>query len=304
MTMWFDAFVPAFGLIVLGMLLKRRMLRDGAVWAGIERLVFYVLMPALLVSSISSVDLRNLPFGGMAASIWVALLLGTALALLLARLMRQGHASATSVLQGGIRFNNLVAFAVTGGVLGPPGVALGGVTTGLIVPCAQLILTIAFAMGGERGWPRPASVLRQVALNPLILACLLGFALSALGGLPPGVGPLLRALGGASVALGLLAVGAALTPGALWDRPLLQNLVAAQKLLLMPLLTLMLTRLFGLDALAASVAVLFMAMPTATTGYVMARAMGGDAPLIAAMTTGQHILAVLSLPFWVWLLLP
>ncbi len=304
MTMWFDAFVPAFGLIALGMLLKRRMLRDGAVWAGIERLVFYVLMPALLVSSISSVDLRNLPFGGMAASIWVALLLGTALALLLARLMRQGHASATSVLQGGIRFNNLVAFAVTGGVLGPPGVALGGVTTGLIVPCVQLILTIAFAMGGERGWPHPASVLRQVALNPLILACLLGFALSALGGLPPGVGPLLRALGGASVALGLLAVGAALTPGTLWDRPLLQNLVAAQKLLLMPLLTLMLTRLFGLDALAASVAVLFMAMPTATTGYVMARAMGGDAPLIAAMTTGQHILAVLSLPFWVWLLLP
>ncbi|WP_260987521.1 AEC family transporter [Roseomonas gilardii] len=302
--MWFDAFVPAFGLIALGMLLKRRMLRDGAVWAGIERLVFYVLMPALLVSSISSVDLRNLPFGGMAASIWVALLLGTALALLLARLMRQGHASATSVLQGGIRFNNLVAFAVTGGVLGPPGVALGGVTTGLIVPCVQLILTIAFAMGGERGWPHPASVLRQVALNPLILACLLGFALSALGGLPPGVGPLLRALGGASVALGLLAVGAALTPGTLWDRPLLQNLVAAQKLLLMPLLTLMLTRLFGLDALAASVAVLFMAMPTATTGYVMARAMGGDAPLIAAMTTGQHILAVLSLPFWVWLLLP
>ena len=46
------------------------------------------------------------------------------------------------------------------------------------------------------------------------------------------------------------------------------------------------------------------AMPTATTGYVMARAMGGDAPLIAAMTTGQHILAVLSLPFWAWLLLP
>ena len=94
-------------------------------------------------------------------------------------------------------------------------------------------------------------MLRQVALNPLILACLLGFALSALGGLPPGLGPLLRALGGASVALGLLAVGAALTLGALRDRPLLQNLVAAQKLLLMPLLTLALARLFGLDALAA-----------------------------------------------------
>ncbi|SUE42621.1 AEC family transporter [Roseomonas gilardii] len=304
MSMWLDAFVPAFGLIALGMVLRRRMLRDDAVWAGMERLIFHLLMPALLVSSIASVDLHSLPLGGMAASIWITLLLGTALSLLLARLMGQTHPAATSVMQGGIRFNNLVAFAVTGGVLGAPGVALGGVTTGLIVPCVQLLLTVVFAMGGGRGWPRPTSVLRQVARNPLIQGCLIGFAFSLMGGLPPGLGPLLRALGGASVALGLLAVGAALTPGAMRDRPLLQNLVAAQKLLLMPLLTLCLARLLGLDALPAAVAVLFMAMPTATTGYVIARAMGGDAPLIAAMTTGQHVLAVLSLPFWVWLLLP
>ena len=46
----------------------------------------------------------------------------------------------------------------------------------------------------------------------------------------------------------------------------------------------------------------FMALPTATTSYVMARAMGGDAPLMAALTTTEHLLAVLTLPLWIALL--
>jgi predicted permease len=34
----------------------------------------------------------------------------------------------------------------------------------------------------------------------------------------------------------------------------------------------------------------------------MARAMGGDAKLMAAITTSEHLLSVLTLPVWVWLL--
>jgi predicted permease len=48
-------------------------------------------------------------------------------------------------------------------------------------------------------------------------------------------------------------------------------------------------------------AVLFMALPTAATSYVMARAMGGDAPLMAAITTSEHAISVLTLPLWLLL---
>jgi predicted permease len=297
--------VPAFGLLALGAALRRLLLRDDAVWAGIERLVFWVLMPSLLVSAIAPLDLAALPLGSMALSIWLALLAGTAVSLGVARGFGLGHPSMTSVVQGGIRFNNLMGFAIIGPVLGPAGTALGAVATGLIVPCVQVLTSLVFAIGpGAGGGARvsPLRALRQLALNPLLLACLLGFALAALGGLPPGVRPLLRALGQASIALGLLCVGAALSLGALRSRPGVQAATCLVKLGLMPLLTLALARSFGLEPVPLAAAVVFMALPTATTSYVMARAMGGDAPLMAALTTTEHVLAVLTLPLWIALL--
>jgi predicted permease len=297
MLPYVDAFVPAFGLLALGAWLKRSLLPDDRVWAGIERLIFYVLLPALLCSAIGSVRLGEVPVFGMMAAIWGALAVGTALSVMLARGFAQPHASMTSVLMGGIRFNNLVGFAVAGAVFGVPGLALGAVATGLIVPFVQLVTVMAFALGGS-GRLRALSVLRQVALNPLILGCVAGFAVAALGGLPPGVKPTLEALGRASVALGLLAVGAALTADALSDRMGLQLATSALKLVLMPGLTLLLCLAIGVPPLGTAMAVLFMALPTAATSYVMARAMGGDAPLMAAITTTEHLLAVASLPIW------
>ena len=305
MTQWLDAFVPIFGLLALGAVLRRRLLRDDAVWAGMERLIFWVLLPCLVATALSTVDLGSLPVGGLAAAIWLALLAGTGMAVLLARLLGERHAAMTSVLQGGIRFNNLMGFAIAGAVWGQPGLALAAVSTGLIVPFVQGVATIAFALGGQRGSQdriRPLRVARQVLLNPLIIAVLVGFALAAVGGLPPGIGPTVRNLGQASVALGLLCVGAALTPAGLGDRPLTQAATALLKLVVMPAVTWALAAAFGIDPLPTAIAVTFMALPTAATSYVMARAMGGDAPLMAAITTSEHALSILTLPVWLWLL--
>lgn len=300
MLPYVDAFVPAFGLLALGALLKRSLLPDDAVWAGLEKLIFWVLLPALLVAAIGSVRLGEVPVLGMMTAIWAALGIGTLASLAIARGFRQPHASMTSVLMGGIRFNNLIGFAVAGTLFGLPGLALGAVATGLIVPFVQFVTNTAFAAGGGKAF-RPWPVLRQIMLNPLMLACLVGFAVAGLGGLPPGVKPLAESLGRASVALGLLAVGAALSLGAMRDRVALQLATALLKLVAMPGLTLLFCLWLGLDPLSTAMAVLFMALPTAATSYVMARAMGGDAPLMAAITSSEHLLAVVSLPLWLML---
>jgi malonate transporter and related proteins len=300
MIPYLDAFVPAFGLLGLGALLKRYLLPDDAIWAGIERLIFWVLLPALLVAAIGSVQLGELPVLGMMTAIWVALAIGTAASLAISRAFRQPHAAMTSVLMGGIRFNNLIGFAVAGALFGAPGIALGAVATGLIVPFVQFVTNTAFAMGGGRP-ARIGPVLRQIALNPLMLACVLGFLVAWAGGLPPGVKPLLESLGRASVALGLLAVGAALSLGAMADRLPLQIVTSLLKLLVMPGLTLLLCLWLALPPLSIAMAVLFMALPTAATSYVMARAMGGDAPLMAAITSTEHLLAMVTLPLWLLL---
>jgi malonate transporter and related proteins len=64
----------------------------------------------------------------------------------------------------------------------------------------------------------------------------------------------------------------------------------------------MLCAAMGIGAMPTIIAVLFMALPTAATSYVMSRAMGGDAPLMAAITTSEHALSLLTLPVWLFLL--
>ncbi|MBL6458148.1 AEC family transporter [Belnapia sp. T6] len=304
MGFYLDIFLPPFGLLLLGALLRRLLLPQEAVWAGIERLVFWALMPALLVSGIAAVDVSALPLGRMGLAIWLSLLCGAALSLGLARLFRADHPATTSVFQGGIRFNNLMGFALAGSVLGAGGTGFGAVATGLIVPFVQTLTTLVFAMGpGQGGRFSARRVLRQLLLNPLLLACIGGFLVSGLlGGLPHGLRPLLQALGQASVALGLLCVGAALSLGALGGRLPLQLATSLLKLLVMPAIALGFGTWLELDPLPLATAVVFMALPTATTSYVMARAMGGDAPLMAALTSLEHLLSVLTLPCWILLL--
>jgi predicted permease len=303
LNLFLDVFVPPFGAMLAGVLLRRWLLREDAIWAGIERLVFWVLLPALLVSAIAAVDLAVLPLGGMAVVIWLTLLVGAGLSLALARGFGTGHAATTSVFQGGIRFNQLMGFSIIGGLYGGIGTSLGAIATGLIVPCVQVMVTLLFALGRADGQRVSVGrVLRQLVGNPLLLACGVGFATALLGGLPHGLRPLLANFGQASVALGLLCVGAALSPAAIRGRVPLQLATAGLKLLVMPALTFGIGHALGLEPLPLATAVVFMGLPTATTGYVMARAMGGDAPLMAAVITLQHLLAALSLPLLIGLL--
>lgn len=301
MSAWIDAFLPTFALIGLGAWLRARVLREASVWAGLEILTYWLLLPALLAVSISSVSLAELPVGRLAAALWPALIVATAAALGIARVLRHDRAAMTSVVQGGIRFNSYMALGIAGGLHGPAGLALGGVVAGIVVPGAQTILALVFVLS-DGGRPSPRRLATQVLSNPLLLGCLVGFAFAAAGGMPHGIAPLARSLGQASLALGLLCVGAGLSLDSLREALPTQLAVGVLKLALVPAATWLLLRPIGLDGLPAAIAVLVMAMPTATTAYVMARALGGDARLMAAIITLQHLAAIATLPAWAWLL--
>jgi predicted permease len=68
----------------------------------------------------------------------------------------------------------------------------------------------------------------------------------------------------------------------------------------MPLLAMALSPLLGLNSQAQAVLVLFAAMPTATSAYILSRQLGGDAPLMAAVITAQTLVAMLTLPLMLY----
>lgn len=95
--------------------------------------------------------------------------------------------------------------------------------------------------------------------------------------------------------MGLLAIGASLRLGDLRPRVALL-LPVALKLLLFPALLVGTAVAFGITGSQLSYLALCAAVPTAMNGYLLARQLGGDAELYAAVTTVQTVASFLTIP--------
>ncbi|MFP6847847.1 MAG: AEC family transporter [Pseudomonas sp.] len=285
---------PLFALIVAGYYLRRWAFPSEAFWPGAERLNYYMLFPALLFSSLAKAPLNNPALPRLALAVLLAL--GIAwLALLLVRRLRGWPAGRFGAFtQGILRFNTYLGLAAVGSLFGQPGLTLAALMLALMVPTVNVLSV--WSLTAERG-VSARSLLLPILKNPLILACLGGALVNFSGlGLPGGSDRLLGLLAAASLPLGLLCVGAALKPDqlsgevpALFGNSLL-------RLLAMPLLAWVVAYGLALPVMESTVLVLFFALPTAPTAYVLTRQLGGDSHLMAGIITLQTLLAAASLP--------
>ena len=104
------------------------------------------------------------------------------------------------------------------------------------------------------------------------------------------------ALGRSSLAIGLLVTGAGLQLEGLFRPSLAAGVAVFLKLVLMPVIAIALALRFGLTGANLAVVTICATVPTASSAYVLARLMGGDAPLLAQIITLQTILAAVTMP--------
>ena len=299
------ALLPIALLIALGAWLRHRQFLADTFWPQAERLGYYVLLPALFLHGLGTAKLEGVPVQGMILALVSSTVLVAVAMVALRRFFSVDDAAFTSVFQGGVRFNNYVGVSAAAGLFGAQGIALAAVANAAIVPTVNILCVLVFARYGSAGRMSWKGVAKQLALNPLLMACAGGIVLHATGwGLPLAIESLLKALGQASLPLGLLCVGAALDLRAVrsWLRPV--GVASVAKFMVMPMITLGACHLFGLKGEAAIAALLFQALPTASSSYIMARQLGGDAPLMAGIIAGQTLLAAVALPLAVSSLLP
>lgn len=287
-TLW-----PLFALILGGLALRRWNFPGEAFWPAAERLNYFILFPALLLSSLASAPLDNPALPRLALAVLLGLG-GAWLGLLLVRRLRGWPAARFGALtQGILRFNTYLGLAVVGSLYGQAGLVLAALLLALLVPAVNLLSV--WSLTAERG-VSARSLLLPVLKNPLILACLGGVAINLAGlGLPGGSDRLLGLLAAASLPLGLLCVGAALRPQELRGEQAALAWNCALRLLAMPALAWLVARLLHLPALESTLLVLFFALPTAPTAYVLTRQLGGDGQLMAGLITLQTLLSGASL---------
>jgi predicted permease len=141
--------------------------------------------------------------------------------------------------------------------------------------------------------------LHQLLRNPLLVATLAGLAGNLMGlTLPEPLQAVLVRMGQASVALGLMAVGAGLNLHGASDSRLLLAIVTLIKVMLLPACALWVGQAMGLPREVLQTVVLFSALPTASSAYILTVQMGGNGPLVARAVTVSTLVSILSLPMW------
>ena len=309
--------LPDFLVILAGFLLRRQFEKtvfNGTFWKGAEKLVFYVLFPPLLFTSVATSNLTLSEAGEFLAVAISAMLCAVVLSYLIRFIIKADDVTHASAFHCGFRFNTYVGFALVSRLYGQEGLALMSLLIAFWVPISNTIAVAVLAHAVARRDAQQnhasgrglssrqvlTSTVSAVVRNPLIIATVCGLLFNISGLTIPGVAlDFMRHLGSASLAMGLLCIGAGLQVKGLTSG--LKVLAAATfvRLVVISLFALVLIHVFELPATAAGVLLIFASLPTGQSCYVMTANMRGDAPAVANLTTMHTVAAMVTLPIWI-----
>ncbi len=297
------AILPIFILIFLGYGLRRLGVLGEGFWRGAERLVYFVLFPPLLFTTLAGADFAALAAGELALAMVAGA--GALMALLSAArpLLGIDGPAFTSLAQGALRQNTYIGFSAAFALYGTDGLAAAAIWVAAVTPIANVYCIGLLVRHGTAAEPGVRAVTLAVLKNPIILASAAGAGVNLAGlALPSVADEVLAILARGALPLGLLAVGAGLDFAAVRKGGRALPLAVVAKLAVLPLFVLVSLQAFAVTGLGATVALLIAGLPTAPTSYILARQLGGDARLLAGIITVQTACAMVTLPLVLTLL--
>ncbi|WP_272536369.1 AEC family transporter [Providencia sp. PROV182] len=284
---------PLFALIAMGFVLRRSTIFTTDFWPSAEKLNYFILFPALLINSLATAPLDNPKLPYLASAILCVLAISSVLVLGCKYLFKIPIPRFGAHIQGITRFNTYLGLAIVADLFGKEGIAIAAVIMAVLVPSCNVIAVLSLSSGQKVS---AKQILLPIIKNPLIISCVVGVLLNISPvGLPFGSDQFLKLLAAASLPLGLICIGAALQTSTLSEfKPIMASTLL--RLLLMPILALTVAGLFSLPNLETILLVLFFAIPTAPTAYILTRQLNGDSQLMAGIITLQTVAAVFTLP--------
>ncbi|MBK4733425.1 AEC family transporter [Noviherbaspirillum pedocola] len=287
--------LPDFTLILLGLFLRRFTRWGDEAWAGMERMVYFVLFPALLFYSTARMPLDFSATGRLLEGGLLVLVCGIVLGWVAKAIFNSSHKDFASGVQTAFRFNSYMGLALASRLGGDHGTSLMALLIGFAVPLANMAAVHALVHGS-------GGLAKELAKNPLLIATISGILFNLVGGHVPEVaGIVLSRMGNASIALGLILVGSGLKLSGLKQGQGLSAWFIGVKLIASPALALAFARWYGLAPLQMQILVGFAALPTASSAYVLAARLGGNGPLTAFIISAGTLASIATLPVWLYL---
>ena len=296
------AIAPIFMLMIIGNLLRRNQILDEAFWSLNDKLVYWILMPALLFHEISQIHFSPALFGSYALVILGGFFVVIFLSIVLGKICGYSGAISSSVMQGAARHNAFIALAISGSLFGAQGLAIGTSLMAILIPVVNVVIVTFMVIvlqdtKSNTAKPRLTGVVAELIKNPLILAIIVGFVFSIANAKDvPIIHETTRLLGLGAIPVLLLGLGANIKIRNLSIQmsPLIISCVL--KLAIFPLIVYLVSDYFDFSATEKIVLVVFGCVPTAVSSYTLAKQLGGETELMTSIITLQTALSFITIP--------
>ena len=291
------ALIPIFLLIALGYGLKRISFPHESFWDNADKFTYYILFPSLLIYKLSTANLSG--FDGFSYVSTALITLGIITVVLIVlnyfAFLFDG-ASFTSVYQGAIRFNTYVFLALVDALYGDEGLVLAALLITFLIPTINIFCITIFAFFANDSKVNTLSVINSIVKNPLIIACVVGGLINFLQiplSLP--IEKTLSIISSAALPLGLLSVGVGLHLSGLKEAKMELFSSLFFKLAIFPAIILFVGNAMGVTDLPLYILILFGAMPTAPSSYILAKQLGGNSALMSSIITVQTLVSIITI---------
>lgn len=296
---------PVFLIIVLGVILQKTGFINPQLARHNNRLVYWIALPCLLFSKTANAEIA----GGAAMRVFIVLTIGCLgciiFAYIISRSLKLSAKVEGAFVQAAFRGNlAYIGLPVVSYALAqiPSSSAIATLTTAQLqslavlsfaplVPVYNVMAVLVLVMGDRRSQPNPSSALgRSMVTNPLLIACVMGLSWSfAQLPLPLWLNNACQGIGQMALPLALIGIGVSLATSTIASQSSLKKMVRAEpkqitipllaaaiKVIGAPILGVLVIHWMGLSAPESTIALLYLATPTAVVSYIMAEQLGGD----------------------------
>ncbi|MFO7830887.1 MAG: AEC family transporter [Desulfuromonadaceae bacterium] len=299
-----ETLFPIIALVVLGYGVRRTEFVPLEFFRASDKLVYFIFFPAMLfwkVSTATGSDAVD------ASLIWAGIAAVSAVFLASTVFILKGGVApfqAGSFSQSCYRFNTYIGMAVVLQAMGDAGVVQFAVLVGILIPIINVMaVTILIWFSGQEMTraQKQRYLVRALASNPLIIACVAGLLLSASGlALPAFVNNTFSLASMVALPLALISIGSAFSFKHLPGYFRLSGVAVLFKLVMLPLVGAACLYLFGVEGSAFKAAMIFFCLPTSTAIYVLSSQLNSDTHLASASIVLSTMASFVSLSLVLW----
>jgi predicted permease len=294
-----DTIFPLFTLLLLGRVLRSANITDGPFLKTADKLVYYVFFPAMLFWKIGNSTGRDGFSAGLCLAGIMAVILVFGLSLIYIRKSRMIAFQAGSFSQACYRFNTYIGMAIVMNTLGEEGVRHFGILAGFAIPVINVLAVSVLIWHSDRNLEMKDKIyffLRALISNPLILGCAAGFLVSKSGFIFPQVmNNTFALMTSVTLPLALISIGGTLSFKEFACHTKTSLAAAFFKLLVLPLVGILMLKIFGVTGVPFKTGMIFFCLPTSTAIYVLSAQLNSDTELASSAIMTSTLFSFISL---------